>query len=189
MTGFEPKICREIGLSFTLQGDRFASESRRSVLTLLSLSRTHDCDLITRVSKVGQGSTGNTNAGAVYVFVKPPTGWADSNETAKLTASDAAISNWFGRSVDISGDTIAVGAFKSGYSGFPGLGSAYVFMKPAEGWHSMTETTRLDDPDSIPGDGYGISVAIDGDTVVIGAYTRNYTQPEEAGVAFVGRIP
>ena len=71
------------------------------------------------------------------------------------------------------------------------MGSAYVFMKPAEGWSSMTETTRLDDPDSIPGDGYGISVAIDGETVVIGAYTRNYThwQPEEAGVVFVGRIP
>lgn len=68
-------------------------------------------------------------------------------------------------------------------------GSAYVFMKPAEGWSSMTETTRLDDPDSIPGDGYGVSVAIDGETVVIGAYTRNYTQPEEAGVVFVGRIP
>ena len=43
--------------------------------------------------------------------------------------------------------------------------------------------------DSIPGDGDGISVAIDGDTVVIGAWTRNYTQPEEAGVVFVGRIP
>ena len=156
---------------------------------MLSLSRTHDCDLITRVSKVGQGSTGNTNAGAVYVFVKPPTGWADSNETAKLTASDAAISNWFGRSVDISGDTIAVGAFKSDFFGGSGLGSAYVFMKPAEGWSSMTETTRLDDPDLIPGDGYGISVAIDGETVVIGAYTRNYTSPEEAGVVFVGRIP
>ena len=69
------------------------------------------------------------------------------------------------------------------------MGSAYVFMKPAEGWSSMTENTRLDDPDSITGDGYGISVAIDGETVVIGAYTRNYTQPEEAGVAFVGRIP
>jgi hypothetical protein len=31
--------------------------------------------------------------------------------------------------------------------------------------------------------------AIDGDTVVIGAWTRNYTNPEEAGVVFVGRIP
>ena len=69
------------------------------------------------------------------------------------------------------------------------MGSAYVFMKPAGGWSSMTENTRLDDPDSITGDGYGISVAIDGETVVIGAWTRNYTQPEEAGVVFVGRIP
>ena len=52
-----------------------------------------------------------------------------------------------------------------------------------------TETTRLDDPDAIPRDSYGLSVAIDGETVVIGAYTRNYTGPEEAGVVFVGRIP
>ena len=91
--------------------------------------------------------------------------------------------------MDISGDTIAVGAFKSDFFGGSGLGSAYVFMKPAEGWHSMTETTRLDDPDAIPRDSYGVSVAIDGETVVIGAYTRNYTQAKEAGVAFVGRIP
>ena len=53
----------------------------------------------------------------------------------------------------------------------------------------MTETTRLDDPDAIPRDSYGLSVAIDDETVVIGAYTRNYTGPEEAGVVFVGRIP
>ena len=69
------------------------------------------------------------------------------------------------------------------------MGSAYVFMKPVEGWNTMTETTRLDDPDAIPRDSYGLSVAIDGETVVIGAYTRNYTSPEEAGVVFVGRIP
>ena len=62
-------------------------------------------------------------------------------------------------------------------------------LKPVEGWSTMTETTRLDDPDAIPRDSYGLSVAIDGETVVIGAYTRNYTSPAEAGVVFVGRIP
>ena len=66
--------------------------------------------------------------------------------------------------------SVAAAAADRSYLGFSGLGSAYVFTKPAEGWHSMTETTRLDDPDLIPGDGYGISVAIDGETVVIGAY-------------------
>ena len=54
---------------------------------------------------------------------------------------------------------------------------------------SMLEITwRGSEPVAMP-DGSERKFILDGDTVVIGAWTRNYTQPEEAGVVFVGRIP
>lgn len=105
---------------------------------------------------------GGLYAESAYVFVKPGSGWASGFETATLTASDGGLSNWFGISVAISGDTIVVGAESA-----PGGGAAYVFVKPVSGWVDMTETAKLTASD---GGGFlGSSVGIDGDTVVVGA--------------------
>src|SRR3954470_5950690 len=41
----------------------------------------------------------NSQQGAAYVFVKPPTGWANATQTAKLTASDGAAFDGLGKSV------------------------------------------------------------------------------------------
>ena len=48
--------------------------------------------------------------GAGYVFSKPSGGWSTATETAILTASNAADDDRFGYSVDVSGDTIILGA-------------------------------------------------------------------------------
>ncbi|TMK58090.1 MAG: hypothetical protein E6G60_16175, partial [Actinobacteria bacterium] len=81
-----------------------------------------------------------TDQGAAYVFVKPPTGWGGAlTETAKLTASDGAPLDWFGYSVSIAGDTIAVGAPNAA-----NRGAVYVFRQPASGWAgTLMETARL----------------------------------------------
>jgi len=116
--------------------------------------------------------------GTAYVFVKPPTGWTDMTETAKLTASDGADGDAFGYNVSISRDTVAVGALFA----HSGAGAAYVFVKPPSGWSSvtqtsmtqssMTQTAELTASDSSTFDNMG-SVAISGDTVVTGAYGHN----------------
>ena len=74
------------------------------------------------------------------MFVKPAGGWASATETAKLTASDGAVNDNLGSSVALSGDTIVAGAPTRG----PGVGAAYVFVKPAGGWASTTETAEVD---------------------------------------------
>ncbi len=72
------------------------------------------------------GAVGDGPGGSAYVFVKPGGGWADANEDAKLTASDAAAGDSFGGSVSISGDTVIVGAPLD--DDVPNdSGSAYVF--------------------------------------------------------------
>ncbi len=111
----------------------------------------------------------NDDQGSAYVFVKPPGGWGNMTETAKLTASDGAAYDQFGISVAISGDTVVVGAiFGDGVNS--DQGSAYVFVKPPGGWAAtLTETAKLTASDGAEGDFFGISVAISGDTVVVGA--------------------
>ena len=61
-----------------------------------------------------QGGDAGTQAGSAYLFVLPAGGWADTNETAKLKASDSAASDQFGFSVAISSDTALVGAYAVG---------------------------------------------------------------------------
>ena len=48
-------------------------------------------------------------------------------------------------------------------------GSAYVFTKPATGWADATETAKLTASDGTAGSRFGVSVDVDGDTVVVGA--------------------
>ncbi len=47
-------------------------------------------------------------------------------------------------------------------------GSAYVFVKPGGGWVSATETAKLTASDGAASDHLGTSVAVSGDTVVVG---------------------
>jgi Ca2+-binding RTX toxin-like protein len=118
------------------------------------------------------GADGDTEkgfkSGAAYVYVKPVGGWTDMTETAKLLASDGAAYDDLGASVAICGDTVTVGANGDDLT-YPGQGSAYIFVRPAGGWIDMTETAKLTASDGAASDYFGVSVAIDGDTVVIGA--------------------
>ena len=113
-------------------------------------------------TEVGTGST--------YVFTEPNTGWANSGgtETAKLTASDGAHSDQFGRSVAVDGDTIVVGAHQNDDDGSDS-GSIYVFIKPTNGWEDTTGTVKLTASDGKEGDRFGIALALDDDTALVAA--------------------
>src|SRR5262249_2145819 len=100
--------------------------------------------------------------GALYVFVRPQTGWVDVTEKARLIATN--IDTNLGQSVGISGRTIVGGA--EYYNG--GQGAAYVFVEARAGWANMTQTARLTPSDG-KGGAMGDSVSISGDTVVAGA--------------------
>jgi hypothetical protein len=106
--------------------------------------------------------SGSARVGQGYVFVKPPSGWADMNETAKLTASDGKIGYAFGLSVSLSGTTAVVGA-----PAHPKEGAVYVFVEPDGGWTSMTQTAGLIGASG--GGCLGWSTSIDGDVIVAGS--------------------
>jgi len=116
------------------------------------------------------GPDGGGQRGA-YVFVRPPGGWTDMTETAKLEAED------YMRNVSIAGDTIVAGG---------GLYSAvYLFVRPRRGWVTSTETAKLTASGGTSADKLGFSVSIHGDTVVAGAPNATVGSHSAQGAAYV----
>ena len=119
------------------------------------------------------------DSGSVFVFTRMGTTWT---EQAKLMAGDgAAVDDQFGSSVAIAGDTIVVGAHLDDDNG-TNSGSAYVYTRTGTTW---TEQAKLTASDGAAGDQFGFrSVAIEGDTIVVGAY-RDDDNGKNSGTAFV----
>jgi hypothetical protein len=105
------------------------------------------------------------------VFVKPAGGWKSGSETAILNASDWQNGDDF-MSAAIDSDTIIVGCYENNTQNH-GPGAAYVYVKPSGGWVNSTETAELTPSDGIEWEDFGISVAFDGETAVVGAEEDN----------------
>jgi hypothetical protein len=112
---------------------------------------------------------GEYDSGSAYVFGRNQDGADGWGQVQKLTASDAAADDNFGWSVAISGDTVVVGAYGDDDGG-DDSGSAYVFERNQGGADNWGQVQKLTASDAAADDYFGWSVAISGDTVVVGAY-------------------
>ncbi len=117
------------------------------------------------------------DAGSAYVFIRTGTTW---RQQAKLTAHDGAEDDRFGRSVALDGDTALIGAMFQDNKG-DNSGSAYVFTRSGNIWSHQAKLTAAD---GAADDVFGWSVAIFGDTALVGA-TRNDDKGNESGSAYV----
>ncbi len=127
----------------------------------------------------GNNHSGESDAGAAYVFVRTNGVWT---EQAKLTASDASAGDYFGGSVAIEGEMIVVGASGDDLPNENDAGSAYVFVRTGEDW---IEQTKLIASDGLPGDHFGHAIALDEETMVISASGRDHQGHVGAGAAYV----
>ena len=91
------------------------------------------------------------------------TSWS---EQQKLVANDGAEEDDFGFSMVLSGDTLVVGASYDSNDNGSNSGSAYVFVPSGTTW---TQQQKLVASDGAANDDFGISVALSGDTLVVGA--------------------
>ena len=113
-------------------------------------------------------------AGAVYVFDA-----ATGTQLHRLVAQDGTAWAFFGRSVDIDGDVVAIGAPEASPLGFHS-GAAYVFDAS-----SGQQTIKL-----VPSDGhlfarFGSSVGVDGLQVIIGSDENNAGGVFTSGAVYV----
>ena len=114
------------------------------------------------------------HAGAAYIFTRSASSWS---QEAYLKASNTASQDYFGFSVSASGNTVLVGAsLEDGGAtgvngdegdGAPNAGAAYVFTRGGTTWG---QEAYLKASNTDPGDYFGYSVAVSGDTAVVGAY-------------------
>ncbi len=124
-------------------------------------------------------NAGGTDAGSAYVFVRSGGVW---NQQAKLVASDGAAHDLFGSSVGLSGDTAIVGAQRADHDGLASAGAAYVFVRTGSVW---TQQQKITASDAAAVDLFGQSVAIDTDTIVVGAVYDDHSGEISAGSAYV----
>jgi hypothetical protein len=128
---------------------------------------------------VTNGAGGGTG---VYVYTRTKEFWSSTTTpTAELTTTDAG----FVYAVAISGNVIVAGAY-----GADGTGVAYVYVEPAGGWTNMAPTATLTASDAISGDLVGYTVAIAGNTIVVGAPENDevgsrYPEPNGPGAVYV----
>ncbi len=104
-----------------------------------------------------------TGSGSAYVFTRSGSTWS---QQAKLTASDGAANDTFGVSVALSGDTALIGAYWDDDMG-SNSGSAYVFTRSGSTW---SQQAKLTSSDGAANDAFGVSVAVNGDTALIGSH-------------------
>lgn len=102
--------------------------------------------------------------GAAYVYFYNGSSW---QQQAKLVPTDGGERDLFGNSVGISGEYIVVGANEHNGVGI-NSGAAYIFKRENDFW---TQQDKLVAADGEAYDAFGISVAISGDNVLIGAYS------------------
>jgi len=122
----------------------------------------------------GQGA-----AGAAYVYTRSGTTWSQQTE---LNDPDAASGDDFGSAVSLSGDTVLVGAVFKTVSGHTGAGAAYIYTRSGTTW---SQQAKLNDPDAVAGDQFGYSVALAGNTALVGDDDKTVSGQPDAGAAYV----
>jgi len=124
---------------------------------------------------------GNSNQGAAYVFTRSGANWS---QQWKLVAADGAASDQFGISVALDGETALVGAVTANVGGDFNQGAAYVFRRSGASW---SQEQKLVATDGAADDWFGYSVALDGQTALVGAVTANVGGTANQGAAYVFR--
>jgi FG-GAP repeat len=151
----------EFGYSVALSGDTLAVGARYEASTVTGVNGT-------------QSDNSASAAGAVYVFVRSGTAWT---QQAYVKASNTGAGDFFGNSVALSGDTLAVGAYleDSSTTGVNGTqsdnsasaaGAVYVFVRSGTTW---TQQAYVKASNTGVGDLFGNSIALSGDTLAVGA--------------------
>jgi hypothetical protein len=130
---------------------------------------------------IGSEATVNgvQRSGAAYVFTESGGVWT---ETQKLVGDDSAAQDRFSVSVAIDGDTLLAASHVAAAGTTPSAGKVYVFTRSGGVW---SQTAKLTASDAASGDLFGLFMALDGDTAIIGANGASVDGNGNQGAAYV----
>ncbi|MFS4459561.1 hypothetical protein [Bdellovibrio sp. HCB2-146] len=137
------------------------------------------------------GANPLTAAGAAYVYIKSGGTWAFQQKLVGQGTNARNASDRCGSSVAISGDTIVMGCFWQDYDAtganlLNNAGAAYVFTRSSGVWTQQQRLVGVGTNGRVAGDLFGFSVAISGDTIVVGADGQDYDDSGGAAVTDAG---
>jgi hypothetical protein len=122
---------------------------------------------------------GNAFQGTAYVFVRGRAGWSLQQE---LAAEDGVPYDYFGYSAAISGDTVIVGAHNDTVANDASVGAVYVFTRDRATWSLQQKLMGAESPNQY---NFARSIALDGDTAVVGASEEVNEAKDRQGAAYV----
>ncbi len=163
LTHEDPKSSDEFGNSVAIEND------------IIAVGAMYDDVLVSGSSLV--------NAGSVTLFKADGSG--NISRTAMLTAPTPGGSAYFGQSVSMSGNFLAIGESNrhhiQSYSG-----AVYLYKINANGTAQLTAILHSPNPSY---QGYfGYSVDLSGDRLVVGAYNENSEIASNSGLAYIYKV-
>lgn len=130
-------------------------------------------------------ATLSNNHGSAYIFTRSGGVWSLQQ---KLVAGDALLGDNYGSSVALEADTALIGAPKANVSSVNDSGAAYVHVRSGSTWTQQRKLSPVPAADASISDQFGQSVALSGETALIGAFQDDHTLPQAAtngGSAYV----
>ena len=130
-----------------------------------------------------------SDAGRVYVHERSSGFGAPWGQVAALSGSDTLAGDLFGQSVSIDGNVMAVGAPNVDLAQ-PNVGSVYIFRRDPNNSNAWLQAAKILPPaiNNNGNDNFGAAVALQGDTLLIGAPGANLTNAPRSGRAFAFRM-
>jgi hypothetical protein len=124
------------------------------------------------------------NFGAAFVFERQSGAWT---QTTFLKAPGFNVDDAFGSALALQGDTLVVGAARRDVGGVDQAGAAFVFLRDGTAWEPIA-TLAADEP--VQYARYGSSLALEGDTLLVGApYASQGNQDAVVVVRGVSGLP
>lgn len=122
-----------------------------------------------RGGRVALALDGHTAVIGRTVYVRSGSVW---REQARLAAADGRPYDGLGDSVALDGDVVVLGAPGVDRGGVTNAGAAYVFRRSGSTWREEAKIVSTDLTSE-----FGAHVALDGNTIIIGARRRDHGQP------------
>jgi uncharacterized protein (TIGR03437 family) len=117
--------------------------------------------------------------GGVYIFTRSGSIWTRS---LKLGAADGARLEAFGGSVSLSGNRLAVSAPAANIENQAFRGAVYIYEGAASTWEQRAKLTA---GEGGPTDSFGVSLALDGDTLLVGSPSDSAGNHFNQGATYV----
>ena len=130
------------------------------------------------VGSLGDDTATGSNAGSVYVFDRSGSTWS---QTTRLDAGSATAGENFGQAVSLSGDTLAASTSRATTAAGSLAGRVSIYLRTTGSW-ALQQT--IEAGDAAASDQFGYSLAVDGDSLIVGAPYRDEGAATDAGAAY-----